>query len=150
MYQNSAYWAGPRGILYHLKHDLNKQSIQVLDSEHVKEQFKTRFEADALDDLDNQNSQNSITSIAVGKDRILIGDVNAEIHCLNRSPDTPLDQDSFRFLLESGHSYNSFIWAVNMDESRIFSGDSDSCLVIHDFWPTQTQNPSPYKKIKTY
>ena len=126
---------------------MNQQSVQVLDKEDVKEQFKTRFEEEGSSDLDDHS--NSITSIAVAKDRILIGDVNAEIYCLNRSPDTPLGQDSFRFFLESGHSYNSYIWAVNMDESRIFSGDSESCLVIHDFWP-QTQNPSPCKKIKTY
>ena len=120
-----------------------------MDGENVEEKFKTRFEVDAVDNSDH----NSITSISVGEDRILIGDVNAEIHCLNRSPDTPLTQESFRFLLETGHSYNSFIWAVNMDESRIFSGDSDSCLVIHDFWPqtppTQEISP-PFKKLKNH
>ena len=27
----------------------------------------------------------------------------------------------------------SYIWAIEIDESRIFSGDSDACLVVHDF-----------------
>ena len=50
---------------------------------------------------------------------------------------------SFRFLLENGHSYRSYIWAVEMDATRIFSGDSDACLVVHDFWDqtgTETEN----------
>ena len=122
VYQNSAYWAGSKGILYHMKLDFDQKTVDTINREDVKETFQTRYE-------------DSITSIAIRQDRILIGDVNAEIHCLNRSPEIPLSQASFRFLLESGHSYKSFIWAVDMDESRIFSGDSESCLVIHDFWP---------------
>ena len=78
----------------------------------------------------------------------LIGDVNAEIHCLDRSG--PLSQNSFKFMLETGHSYKSFIWAVEMDESRIFSGDSDACLVVHDFWDYENSDEKiPQKKSKS-
>ena len=43
-------------------------------------------------------------------------------------------------MLEKGHSYGEFIWAVEMDSTRIFSGDSDACLVVHDFWEHDTEN----------
>ena len=137
VYQNSAYWAGSKGILYHMKLELDQKTVRTVKREDVVETFQTRFE-------------DSITSIAIREDRILIGDVNAEIHCLDRIPEKPLGQDSFRFLLESGHSYKSFIWAVDMDESRIFSGDSESCLVIHDFWPQDTNSNTtpPCKKVR--
>jgi len=81
--------------------------------------------------------------MSVRDDTIVLGDVNAEIHVLNRKPDVPLSKGSFRFLLENGHSYRSYIWAVEMDATRIFSGDSDACLVVHDFWDqtgTETEN----------
>ena len=144
VYQNSAYWAGSKGILYHMKLDFDQKTVNTINREDVQETFQTRYE-------------DSITSIAIRQDRILIGDVNAEIHCLNRSPEIPLSQDSFRFLLESGHSYKSFIWEVDMDESRIFSGDSESCLVIHDFWPQDianaeeaANNTPPSKKVRQH
>jgi len=127
VFETSAYWAGQGGILYHLKQCLEKKSIsgdedvKVIDSEEVTECYQTRFE-------------DSITSMSVRDDTIVLGDVNAEIHVLNRKPDVPLSKGSFRFLLENGHSYRSYIWAVEMDATRIFSGDSDACLVVHDFW----------------
>merc|ERR1719219_3314420 len=92
-----------------------------MNSDDITECFQTRFE-------------DNITSVSVCQDKILIGDVNAEIHCLDRNPNTPLSQSSFRFLLAEGHSYKSYIWAVEMDASRIFSGDSEACLVVHEFW----------------
>ena len=70
---------------------------------------------------------------------------------MDRKPNIPLSQSSFQFLLEKGHSYGEFIWAVEMDSTRIFSGDSDACLVVHDFWEHDTENlteNSDPKKIK--
>ena len=126
VFETSAYWAGQEGILYHFKSDFKgqKKEVAILNVEDVQECYQTRF-------------QDSITSVSVRDDRILLGDVNAEIHCLDRTPEVPLSQNSFRFFLESGHSYKSYIWAVEMDDSRIFSGDSDACLVVHDFWNLQ-------------
>lgn len=106
----------------------NAGLVQIINSDDIEERFQTRF-------------KDSITSVSVRQDKILIGDVNAEIHCLDRKPDVPLSQDSFRFMLETGHSYKSYIWAVEMDECRIFSGDSDACLVVHDFWDRQDPEP---------
>ena len=116
VYEKSAYWGGLKGILYHLKLPLGKKNVAIINSEDVIECFQTRFE-------------DSITSVSITSDKILIGDVNAEIHCLDRKPNVLMNQSSFRFLLETGHSYKSYIWAVEMDASRIFSGDSDACLV---------------------
>ena len=88
------------------------------------------------------------------EDKIVIGDVNAEIHVLERKSNVPLSQESFQFLLENGHSYGEFIWAVEIDATRIFSGDSDACLVVHDFWEHSTEDltekttTSGPKKIK--
>lgn len=132
VFDKSAYWAGPEGIVYHqpqsfddASEDNHKAMIKVIDAKQVSEFYQTHY-------------QDSITSIAVSQDRIMMGDVNAEIHCLSRHI-TPLSQKSFQFMLESGHSYGSFIWAVQMDASRIFSGDSNACLVIHDFWDRTNQ-----------
>ena len=86
------------------------------------------------------NSTTLDTLISVRGDKIVIGDVNAEIHVLDRKPNVPLSQESFQFLLENGHSYGEFVWAVEIDATRIFSGDSDSCLVVHDFWEHETED----------
>lgn len=140
VFERSAYWAGPEGILYHWRQSIDKDvGVNIINSDDISECYQTRF-------------QDSITSVSVREDKILIGDVNAEIHCLDRKPGVPLNQSSFRFLLETGHSYKSYIWAVEMDESRIFSGDSDACLVVHDFWDHDSKNEDndvPNKKRKT-
>ena len=49
----------------------------------------------------------------------------------------------------SGHSYKSFVWALEIDDSRIISGDSDASLVVHDFWD-YSDSPTCHepKKIK--
>ncbi len=76
----------------------------------------------------------NITSLDVDGDRLAIGDVNGEVHVCsvsgfgsnaNRAPD---------FSLDSGHSYKSYVWCVKLDGERIFSGDRDGKLVVHDFW----------------
>ncbi|CAB4066897.1 unnamed protein product [Lepeophtheirus salmonis] len=77
--------------------------------------------------------KDSITSIcAYGNSRLVFGDVNAEIHCCKLREDNDgnvvFDQDSNVFTLESGHLYGSYVWAVKMDATRIYSGDSNSNL----------------------
>ena len=94
------------------------------------------------------------TLILVREDKIVIGDVNAEIHVLDRKPNVPLSQDSFQFLLEKGHyngAYNGYpyIWAVEIDATRIFSGDSDACLVVHDFWEQETETENSTETTAT-
>ena len=70
---------------YHIKQCLDKKSksgeedVKVIDSEEVTECYQTRFE-------------DSITSMSVRDDTIVLGDVNAEIHVLNRKPDVPLSK----------------------------------------------------------
>ena len=55
------------------------EDVKVIDSEEVTECYQTRFE-------------DSITSMSVRDDTIVLGDVNAEIHVLNRKPDVPLSK----------------------------------------------------------
>ena len=46
----------------------------------------------------------------------------------------------------------SYIWAIEIDESRIFSGDSDACLVVHDFWNygAPKDDSLPNKRLKCH
>ncbi len=95
--------------------------------------FVTRFE-------------DNVTSLAVRDDVVIVGDVNAEIHCLDRKQlekedsegkkkqKTNPNYDPLRFVLEDGHQYKEYIWTVNADAARVFSGDSLGKLVIHDLW----------------
>ena len=131
VFENSAYWGGPGGRLFHYKQ--TEKNVVVIESNDELEKYVTKYE-------------DSITSVTVSKDKIIFGDVNAEIHCLTRDPKTPLGQNSFRFMLESGHAYKSFIWALEIDSSRIFSGDSNGCLVVHDFWKDDEEASEPESK----
>ena len=47
-----------------------------------------------------------------------------------------------------GHSYKSFVWALEIDDSRIISGDSDASLVVHDFWD-YSDSPTCHEPKKT-
>ena len=135
LFEKDVYWGGGKGIVNCFSNfDTNSKSVETIDIKLIKETFRTNY-------------QDSITSISMASsDKILIGDVNAEIHCLS----LPLSKDSLRFTLESGHAYKSYIWALECDASRIFSGDSDACLVVHDYWKdsTDTENESECKKAK--
>lgn len=56
---------------------------------------------------------------------------------------------SYRFnVFLSGHAYKSFIWALEIDDSRIISGDSDASLVVHDFWD-YSDSPTCHEPKKT-
>ncbi len=77
----------------------------------------------------------NITSIDVDAKRVVFGDVNAEIHvCLVENLDDDACKESPDFLIETGHRYGAYVWSVAIDATRIFSGDSDGKLVVHDFW----------------
>lgn len=108
-----AYWGEQRGVV-------RRASMTDGDNDISNDKLITRF-------------QDNVTSIDVTGNFIVIGDVNGEIHgCQLRNfgrnaghrPD---------FVIENGHAFGSFVWAVHMDETRIFSGDSDGKLVVHDF-----------------
>ena len=100
VFQQDVYWAGSEGMLFHLRapsssssssssklEDKTVKNVEVLKIEDIKDSFQTKY-------------QDSITSIAVSDDKILMGDVNAEIHCLSRT--LPLTNESLRFTLETG------------------------------------------------
>jgi hypothetical protein len=98
--------------------------------------------------------KDSITSLSVTSDVAVFGDKNGEISCVR----LPLSDDSpFEFVLESGHEFSCFVWAVQVDGVRIFSGDSNAKLVIHDFWnfddsgdvDAVEDDESPAKKLKS-
>ena len=79
----------------------------------------------------------NITSLDVNSKHVIFGDVNGDIHCLNK--ELFGQKDCLKFVIETGpdsvgHKYGSYVWTTHMDESRIFSGDSDGKLVVHDFW----------------
>ena len=96
VFHQDVYWAGSEGMLYHFraptcssKLEKNvKNNVEILKTEDIDDSFQTKY-------------QDSITSIAVSDDKILIGDVNAEIHCLSRT--LPLTNESLRFTLETGN-----------------------------------------------
>ena len=95
VFHQDVYWAGSEGMLYHFraptcssKLEKNvKNNVEILKTEDIDDSFQTKY-------------QDSITSIAVSDDKILMGDVNAEIHCLSRT--LPLTNESLRFTLETG------------------------------------------------
>jgi len=96
--------------------------------------------------------KDSITSLSVTSNVAIFGDKNGEISCAK----LPIsDQNKFEFVLESGHDFGAFVWAVQVDGVRIFSGDSNAKMIIHDFWNfDEEQSVSrktyrPVKKLKT-
>ena len=102
--------------------------------------------------------KDSITSLSVTPERVLFGDKNGEIHCAH----VPLaTKNGFKFILETGHQFGAFVWAIQVDGVRIFSGDSNAKMVIHDFWDFEdeenkdkaqieavTYDEQPTKKLK--
>ena len=56
-----------------------------------------------------------------------VGDVNSEIHCLSRN--MPLCQDSFRFTLETGHSYVS-TYVSQRSLKRFYNQETRVFLVL--------------------
>jgi len=36
--------------------------------------------------------------------------------------------------LKTPHSPGSFVWSLQSDATRVFSGDSRGCLAVQDFW----------------
>jgi len=73
--------------------------------------------------------KDSITSISVFEDLVFFGDKNGEIRCCQ----IPIGDEPI-FVLESGHQFGAFVWAIQADGARVFSGDSDGKLIVHDFW----------------
>ena len=65
VFDKSAYWAGPEGILYHWKQNLQDQKVQIINSDEIKECFQTRF-------------KDSITSVSIRHDKILIGTIHKQ------------------------------------------------------------------------
>ena len=70
-----------------------------------------------------------ITSLSVTSDVAVFGDKNGEISCVK----LPISGKT-EFVLESGHEFGCYVWAVQVDSVRIFSGDSRAKMVVHDFW----------------
>ena len=111
VFQQDVYWAGSEGMLFHLRapcssskiEEKNVKNVEVLKIEDINDSFQTKY-------------QDSITSIAVSDDKILMGDVNAEIHCLSRT--LPLTNESLRFTLETGNIPTNYLCMI----LAIFSG----------------------------
>ncbi len=78
----------------------------------------------------------NVTSLDVSPDFVVIGDVNGEIHICHRHTFGHTGQPDY--VLETGHCYGAFVWCVQIDAGRIFSGDSDGKLVVHDFWKSSS------------
>ena len=97
--------------------------------------------------------KDSITSISVTPEHVIFGDKNGEIHCAT----IPLcKKTGFRFVLETGHEFGAFVWAIQVDGVRIFSGDSNAKMIIHDFWNfddndcvNSAEEQRPTKKMKS-
>ena len=106
--------------------------------------------------------KDSITSLSVclASNVAICGDKNGEINCAK----IPLSEiNKFEFVLESGvessltngHLFGAFVWAVQVDGVRIFSGDSNAKMIIHDFWNfdeedfVSARKQRPSKRLKT-
>ena len=110
---HDAFWGEQNGSVHQFQYQEHKPSITTMTG-HVQTTFK-----------------DSITSLSVTRDHVVFGDKNGEIHCSK----LPLSQNNgFKFVLETGHQFGAFVWAIQVDGTRIFSGDSNAKMVIHDFW----------------
>ncbi len=127
----AAYWGVLRGKVFrtdlYLAHSGRSRVIR--DPTRECERMETRF-------------QDNVTSLDVTEDRVVVGDVNGEVHVCSTDRFGSNKDLAPDFVLESGHSYRSFVWCVKMDAERIFSGDQDGKIVVHDFWRWGQQNTS--------
>jgi WD40 repeat protein len=147
------FWGQMYGRVFRLTvraSDAPNYAVSAANNARCRE-FKTRFE-------------DHVTSLDVTEDKVIVGDVNGEVHCLDRatfgedggtgdkeeaSGDAGKrilgikSHNCQKFVLETGHSYRATVWSVQMDEARVFSGDSEGKLVVHDFWNYwREQDPS--------
>ena len=101
----------------------------------------------------------TITSIDVTDDGkvVVAGDINGEIHgYLTSSSIFGRAQRARVFRLPNAHGHGSYVWSLQLDASRIFSGDSDGKLVVHDLWTlaqtrkqgSEVLSTSPIKNFK--
>ena len=117
VFQNTAFWGGENGRVFMVENEPGRATL-------------TNNPDPALTTPYGDN----ITSIDVCQNRLLFGDVNAEIHISDISEVKPGGKSQPMFLVETGHKYGAYVWSVNMDATRIFSGDSEGKMVVHDFW----------------
>ncbi len=121
----TAYWGVLKGKVFRTDLYLSSACRVIEDPDSQCERLETYF-------------KDNVTSLDVSEERVVVGDVNGEVHVcsvdrfganFNWLPD---------FSLESGHEYKSFVWCVKVDAERIFSGDQDGKIVVHDFWKSGT------------
>ncbi|XP_023346593.1 uncharacterized protein LOC111715495 [Eurytemora carolleeae] len=87
-----------------------------------------------------------VISIQLTSRFLILGDINGEIHLINvENLDIP-SGESFRDLKPSdittlrSHGYRDFVWALNTDGFRLFSGDETGQIIVHDFLHVDAQN----------
>ena len=76
----------------------------------------------------------NVTSLSVTQDNVVFGNKDGEIHC-SKLPLLP--ENRSECILVAEHSFGTFgssVQAIQVDGPRIFSGDCNGNLVIHDFW----------------
>lgn len=96
----------------------------------------SRLHYESLAGADHMGTRygDNITSLDASADRVVAGDVNGEVHVCSWA-NFGKNKDSLPdYTLESGHADKSFVWCVKADAERMFSGDQDGKLVVHDFW----------------
>ena len=88
-----------------------------------------------------------VISIAFNEKFLILGDTNGELHIVNIEELTFPDQGQVTVELWNNqnqvgvkfistirtHEYGSFIWACKSDPYRLFSGDENGKIIVHDF-----------------
>ena len=92
----------------------------------------------------------TITSLDVSRDGevVAVGDINGEINVYLTDDNLFGKRQAARlFRSDRGHTVGVTLWSVQMDDARIFSGDSEGRLVVHDLWnrSEDTSQPSSLK-----
>jgi len=91
--------------------------------------------------------KDSVISVSLSREYLILGDVNGELHLIDIShlrfpapgltPQVELGKDNeygVRFLATlRSHEYGAFVWAVKADSYRIFSGDENGKIIVHDY-----------------
>ena len=110
---HSAFWGEKNGSVHQYLYQEDQPSIPTMIG-HVQTKF-----------------QDSITSLSVMRENVVFGNTNGEIHCSK----LPLSQDNqFECVLVTEHRFGASVSGIQVDGPRIFSGDTDGKLVVHDFW----------------
>ena len=110
---HNAFWGEQNGSVHQDQYEEDQPSNPIMTG-HVQTKF-----------------QESITSLSVTRDGVVFGNINGEIHCSK----LPLSKDNqFERVLVTKHRIGASVRAIQVDGPRIFSGDSDGNLIIHDFW----------------